>query len=79
MTKIRYADILTLTPYLNAEQKAHIRTVVKNPTDLFPVSLSFMHNDNEVRARFVLNNNAAGVLVTLPVDVFNNLPVHVEA
>ena len=45
-----------------------------NHTDLFPIAFSMIHNDFEVRAQVVLNEDGLTAWVDMPLKTFNKLP-----
>ena len=45
-----------------------------NHTDLFPIAFSMIHNDFEVRAQVVLNDDGLTAWVDMPLKTFNKLP-----
>jgi len=76
--RINYATYKTLLPYLSTAEKVYVHAVMEKEDDRFPCTFSMIHNDREIRARFILNNQGSHVIVHMPIDVFNNLPIFVR-
>lgn len=43
-------------------------------SDVYPVSMSFAHNDTEIRCKLVLNHHGDTAWLDIPIKAFNDLP-----
>lgn len=46
----------------------------KDPSTLYPVTMSFMHNDDHMRVRFVYNEYGDGAWIDMSFEDFRCLP-----
>lgn len=71
---ITFATFEMIEKYLDETQARYVKDN-SEADSMYPVSMHFEHNETDVRTEFIINSQGNRVLVDLPFDVFNNLPV----
>lgn len=57
-----------------ALDEAIFEVLPKDPSTLYPVTMSFMHNDDHMRVRFVYNEHGDGAWIDMSFEDFRCLP-----
>tara|TARA_R110000751_G_scaffold68673_1_gene139753 strand:+ start:174 stop:512 length:339 start_codon:yes stop_codon:yes gene_type:complete len=51
---------------------------IKDDGTMYPVTMSFIHNDVEMRTQIILNGEGEKITLDMGFDEFNALPTHAE-
>ena len=75
-TKIKYGTFELLRGYLQPQQRKYAESEREAANPNWPCMWSMIHNDREVRARFIINSRGDAVIVDMPIAAFNQLPTY---
>ena len=75
-TKIKYGTFELLRGYLQPQQRKYAESEREAANPNWPCMWSMIHNDHEIRARFIINGRGEAVIVDMPIEAFNLLPTY---
>ena len=83
MTKLRYLtkdkliSLAIQAKRTNKNRQLVVSELEKLLDNKFPITQHFIHNDNEVRCKVILNETAKSCQLDIDIGIFNKLPTFI--